>query len=70
MIAQIDPEITKLIPSKWTPYVIGGFLLLPYIKRGWYGWQTHGGLRGVWNAVMNGTNTPKPTSPAEPTVPR
>jgi hypothetical protein len=59
MIAQIDPELAKLIPSKWTPYVIGAVLALPYLTRGWHGWQNAGGLRGLWGAVMNGTNTPK-----------
>jgi hypothetical protein len=59
MIAQIDPEIAKLIPSKWTPYVIGSILALPYLTRAWHGWQQSGGLRGIWSGVMNGTNVPK-----------
>jgi hypothetical protein len=53
------------IPSKWTPYVVGAVLCLPYLTRGWSGWRNAGGLRGIWNGVMNGTNTPKPLAGAD-----
>jgi hypothetical protein len=59
MIAQVPQEILNAIPSKWTPYVVGAVLCLPYLTRGWSGWRNAGGLRGIWNGVMNGTNTPR-----------
>ncbi len=59
MIAQIPTEILSAIPSRWTPWLIGSVCLLPYVTRAWHGWQNAGGWRGVWGAVMNGTNSPK-----------
>ena len=62
ILAQIDPEVAKIIPSKWVPYVLFSLAMLPYLTRAWHGWKDAGGWRGVWGAVMNGTNVPKQIS--------
>jgi hypothetical protein len=71
MIAQLDPEtldaVKKIIPSGWVPYVLFAVLCIPYATRAWKSIRSSGssffdtvtskgGLCGIWNAVMHGTN--------------
>lgn len=50
----------NMLPEKWQPVAAFALLwLLPNIGRSYHAIVNGGGLRGVWNAIMFGTNTPK-----------
>ena len=40
-----------------TVFAIG--VSLPYITRAYHALKNGGGIKGVWSAIWNGTNTPK-----------
>ncbi len=57
-----DPEaaaITSVLPSSWQGYATIALVLIPLLGRGWHAWITNGGAKGIWSAIVFGTNTPK-----------
>ena len=51
--------VTQVLPESWQAYATFALVLLPLLGRAWHALIHNGGLRGVWNAVMFGTNTPQ-----------
>ena len=49
----------NLLPAKWQPWAVAAAVLLPYLGRAYHALTSGGGLRGVWQGIMFGTNTPK-----------
>lgn len=56
--AGFDP-VLNLIPEGWRGFAIAFLVLTPMIGRAWHALTNNGGLRGVWNALIFGTNSPK-----------
>lgn len=56
----IPPILLSIFPVKLIPWLFGFVLLLPYIGRAWHALATKGGIKGIWNAVVMGTNVPVP----------
>lgn len=52
-------QIINLIPAAWRVPVAIAALAVPYVTRAYYAIKNGGGLRGIWRAIMFGTNTPK-----------
>jgi hypothetical protein len=54
--------IIKYLPEKYQGFAlafIAAFVwAAPYLTRVYHALATHGGLKGVWNAIWFGTNTP------------
>lgn len=48
--------IASLIPVQYAPWLA----LLPILGRAYYALKNGGGLKGVWNGLIFGTNTPNP----------
>mgnify|MGYP003351676955 CR=1 FL=1 len=53
-----DP-ILDLIPPGYRGIAIVMFVGIPYLTRAYHALSNNGGLKGVWNAIMFGTNGPK-----------
>lgn len=53
-----DP-ILDLIPQGYRGFALACIVLTPILGRCWHALTTNGGLKGVWNALIFGTNTPK-----------
>lgn len=56
-----DIPIINALPEKYRGTAVLVFLAFPYVTRAYHALVTGGGLKGVWNAILFGTNTPKPT---------
>lgn len=55
-----DPNpIVQQLPHSWQLPVAIGIFLIPLIGRAYYAIKNGGGLKGIWRAIMFGTNTPK-----------
>lgn len=52
----------NLLPQKLQGIVLAALVAFPLLGRAIHALQAGGGLRGIWNAVVFGTNTPKPTN--------
>ena len=53
-----DP-ILDIIPQGYKGLALACIVLIPILGRVWHALTTNGGLKGVWNALIFGTNTPK-----------
>ena len=53
-----DP-ILDIIPQGYRGFALACIVLTPILGRCWHALTTNGGLKGVWNALIFGTNTPK-----------
>lgn len=53
----------NLIPERYRWPVWFTLAIVPLLGRAWHALANGGGLRGVWRAIMFGTNTPKPDVP-------
>ncbi|MEI9961334.1 MAG: hypothetical protein WDM76_09490 [Limisphaerales bacterium] len=53
-------DIINLIPENYRPWLLFALAIAPYITRAWHALIQGGGLRGVWQAIWFGTNTPPP----------
>lgn len=53
-----DP-ILDLIPAGYKGIALAALVLIPILGRAYKALQNNGGLKGVWNAILFGTNTPK-----------
>lgn len=53
-----DP-ILDIIPQGYKGLALACIVLTPILGRVWHALTTNGGLKGVWNALIFGTNTPK-----------
>jgi len=53
-----DP-ILDIIPQGYRGFALACIVLTPILGRVWHALTTNGGLKGVWNALIFGTNTPK-----------
>jgi hypothetical protein len=53
-----DP-ILDLIPPGYRGLALACIILTPILGRAWQALKLNGGLKGVWNALIFGTNTPK-----------
>ena len=49
---------TSVLPVSWQGYATIALVLIPLLGRGWHAWVTNGGAKGIWNAIVFGTNTP------------
>lgn len=56
----LPPEISNAIPSKWLVYATAGWLLLQNVGRIVQAIRGGGGLVGIWNGLMYGTNENTP----------
>ncbi len=54
----VDP-ILNLIPEGYKGLVLAVFILAPIFGRAYHAIVSGGGLKGIWTALMFGTNTPK-----------
>lgn len=52
-----DP-ILDLIPEGYKGAVLTFFLLTPMLGRAYKALSNNGGLKGIWNAIVFGTNSP------------
>lgn len=59
-----DIPILNLIPEKYRGYVLLLIALAPVLGRAYHAITSGGGLRGIWTALIFGTNTPKAADPA------
>ena len=50
-------DILKVIPEKYQAPLLALIVLIPYITRAFHALKTGGGLKGIWTAIMYGTNT-------------
>ena len=53
-----DIPIINFLPVKYRGWAIILVLAFPYLTRAYRALTTSGGLRGAWNAILFGTNTP------------
>lgn len=51
--------IIDQLPEKWRGTALLLLLVLPYITRAWHAWKMGGGLYGMRDAILFGTNKPK-----------
>lgn len=58
----IDIPFLDQLPVKFQGPVLLAIFLLPYATRAYHAVSQGGGLRGIWNAIWFGTNTPKPAA--------
>jgi len=58
-------DIINIIPAKYHAVVLFALAFLPYVTRAWHALTSGGGLKGIWNAIFFGTNTPKPEAVLE-----
>jgi hypothetical protein len=54
----VDP-ILNLIPEGYKGLVLAVFILAPIFGRAYHAIVSGGGLKGIWTALMFGTNAPK-----------
>ena len=54
----VDP-ILNLIPEGYKGLVLAIFILAPILGRAYHAIVSGGGLKGIWQALMFGTNAPK-----------
>ena len=50
-----------MLPEKYRGSAMLLLIALPYLTRAFHALANGGGLRGIWNAIWFGTNTPKNT---------
>lgn len=50
----------NLLPEQLRSWVLIALVLVPLIGRAYKAVANGGGLRGIWSAIVYGTNTPKP----------
>jgi hypothetical protein len=50
-------ELLKIIPVKYQASLVALIVLIPYITRAYHALKNGGGLKGIWTAIMYGTNT-------------
>lgn len=67
----IPSFVVSLIPLKLVPWIALIIFIIPYAGRAWHAYQSDGGAKGIFNAVVYGTNTPKQIVAAtgQPVVP-
>ncbi|HWC60859.1 MAG TPA: hypothetical protein VHC44_14280 [Verrucomicrobiae bacterium] len=57
--------LSNLVPEKYRGWLLFLIALVPLLGRAWHALSSGGGLKGIWSALVFGTNTPsKPTSVA------
>jgi len=54
-----DIPLLNLLPEKARGWALIAIAAFPYLTRAWHGWKNEGGWRGVRDAILFGTNTPK-----------
>ena len=52
--------IMDFFPQYKTYFIVAG-IAIPLIGRAWKAWKNNGGFKGVWNAIVCGTNVPSNT---------
>jgi hypothetical protein len=50
-------DLLKIIPEKYQAPLLALIVMIPYITRAFHALKTGGGLKGIWTAIMYGTNT-------------
>lgn len=55
----------NLLPESLRGWALLGLAFLPYVTRAYHALATGGGLRGIWNAILFGTNIPKDSFPVQ-----
>lgn len=55
---EADP-ILDLIPAGYKGIALAILILTPILGRAYHALKTNGGLKGIWNSIIFGTNTPK-----------
>ena len=57
----VDPNAAAIsvLPASWQGWATMALVLVPLLGRAWHAWTDNGGARGIWNAVIFGTNVPK-----------
>lgn len=53
-----DIPIINYLPAKYRGWAIVLVLAFPYLTRAYHALTTSGGLRGAWESIWFGTNTP------------
>jgi hypothetical protein len=69
----IPAFIVNLVPLKLLLWIGALIWFLPYAGRAWHSYQADGGAKGIFNAVVFGTNVPvamKLESTGQPVVPQ
>jgi hypothetical protein len=56
--------VMQAVPEKFHGWAVFGFVTLPFLTRTYHALVNGAGLRGAWNAIWFGTNTPKDVVPA------
>ena len=62
----IDFPVLDSIPEPWRGRAFLLLILLPYATRAYHALSAGGGLKGMWDSVWFGTNTPKKAEPPRP----
>lgn len=59
--APVDPNaaVISVLPASWQGWATLALVLVPLLGRAWHAWTANGGAKGIWNAVVFGTNVPK-----------
>jgi hypothetical protein len=60
MLETLPPDIVNAIPPKWLVYATAGWLLLQNVGRIFQAIRGGGGLLGIWNGLIYGTNENTP----------
>ena len=57
----VDPNAAAInvLPASWQGWATMALVLVPLLGRAWHAWTANGGAKGIWNAVVFGTNVPK-----------
>lgn len=66
---EILSQIINKVPAHWHTTAVVAALLIPHIGRAVHALRSGGGLVGVWNSVIYGTNVPKQSPQAVLTTP-
>jgi len=58
----IDIPGLDLLPHSWQGPMLIAVVIGPYLGRAWHAYTLGGGAKGIWSAIVFGTNTPKPVA--------
>lgn len=55
----MDTTLIDILPADWKQTAAIAIVAIPLLGRAYHALRTNGGLKGVWNALIFGTNTPQ-----------
>lgn len=59
-------HLINLLPAHWHTTVLSLVVAVPVLGRAYHSLSNNGGLKGIYRALVFGTNVPKTTTPEAP----